>query len=155
MSRRVSAKVLLSFFGSFVLPILLTISGCGGGKSQVAAVQPVDPVPPVVSLIVKPASVLPGQSATLTWSTTHASSCTADGAWSGSQQLNGSINVTLPSLTTQTYTLECISDSGLAARSVATLSLSPTDGACTANHALSTAKGRRMSKQRMPNGAHS
>jgi hypothetical protein len=154
MPRRVSAKVLLSSSGSIVLLFLLAISGCGG-KSQVAAVQPVDPVLPAVSLIVKPASVLPGQNATLTWATTQASSCTADGAWSGAQLLNGSINVRLPSLTTQTYTLECVSSTGQAARSTATLSLSPVDGACTATHALSTARGRRAGKRRMPNGTHS
>jgi len=154
MPRRVRSKVLLSFFGSFVLPPLLMISGCGGGKSQFAVEPPPDAVLPTVSLIVRPASVLPGQSATVSWVTTHASSCIADGAWSGSRQLDGSINVTLPSLTTQTYSLECISDSGRAARSTTTLSLSPADAACTANHALSGARGRRNGKRRVSVGKH-
>jgi hypothetical protein len=35
------------------------------------------------------------------------------------------------------------------------LSLSPANGACAANHALSTAKGRRTVNRHTPNGNHS
>jgi hypothetical protein len=35
------------------------------------------------------------------------------------------------------------------------LSLSPADGACTANHALSRARGMRVGKRCMSNGNHS
>jgi hypothetical protein len=154
MPGRVSAKPLLSSFGSFLLLSLLMILGCGGGK-QIVNSQPVTLIPVSVSLTVNPTAVLPGQNATLTWSTSGASSCNAVGAWSGSQKVNGSINVALPTPTTQTYALECFSSTGQGARSTATLSLSPANGACAANHALSTAKGRRTVNRHTPNGNHS
>src|ERR1700676_3831972 len=97
MQVRTNAKFLISGSASFLLMPLLVLSGCGGGKPQPAVTQPVPAVMPSISLTVSPAAVLPGQSATLTWSTSLAVSCTAGGAWSGSQQMNGSLNVILPS----------------------------------------------------------
>ena len=149
----VNAKSLLPFAGLFALPLLI-ISGCGGGKQAVSA-QPVTIVPVSVSVTVKPTAVLPGQGATLTWSTSGASSCSADGAWSGPQQVNGSINVVLSTSTAQTFSLECISSTGQATRSTATLSLSPADGACTPNHALTMSRGKRAGRRHVLNGAHS
>jgi len=68
--------------------------------------------------------------------------------------MSGSINVTLPSAAGQTYTLQCTGASGQSASSKATLTLSPTDGACTTSHAVA-ASGKRNSKRRPPSGAHS
>ena len=153
MLRRVSAKFLFSFSGPFVLLFLLVISGCGA--KNVVNPPPAAVIPVSVSLTVNPTAVLPGQNATLTWTTSGASSCNAVGSWSGTQKVNGSANVVLPAPTAQTYTLECFSASGQGARSTAILSLSPVDGACTANHALSKAKGRRLVRRSMSNGSHS
>jgi len=68
--------------------------------------------------------------------------------------MNGALNVTLPSATGQTYSLECTSASGQSVRSSVTLALSPTDGACTTSHAVA-ATGKRIGKRRALNGAHS
>jgi hypothetical protein len=154
MRVRENTKLLMSCSVLFLLVPTLALFSCGTGKTQSASTQPVTVLPPAVSLSVSPAAVLPGQSATLTWSTASAVSCTAGGAWSGTQQMSGSINVTLPSATGQTYTLECTSASGQSASSKATLSLSPTDGPCTTNQAVA-ANGKRNSKRRLPSGTHS
>ncbi len=63
--------------------------------------------PPKVTLTAKPTSVRPGSSSTLTWTTQHAVSCTADGGWKGSRGTSGSESVT-PSTTTE-YALTCLS----------------------------------------------
>ncbi len=154
MQVRANANLLLPSSAAVLLLPLLVLSGCGGGKAQAVVTQPTTVTLPVVSLSVSPAAVLPGQSATLTWSTSSAATCTSDGAWSGSQQMNGALNVTLPSATGQTYSLECTSASGQSVRSSVTLALSPTDGACTTSHAVA-ATGKRIGKRRALNGAHS
>jgi hypothetical protein len=66
---------------------------------------------PTLTLSANPGSVPWGSSSTLSWSTTNASSCTASGAWSGSQATTGSAvqsNLT----TTGTYTLMCTGAGG-------------------------------------------
>src|SRR5258708_863940 len=130
MQVRANAYLLFPSSAAVVLLPLLVLSGCGGGKAQAVVTQPTVTLP-VVSLSVSPTAVLPGQSATLTWSTSSAAYCSADGAWSGAPQMSGSMNVTLPSAAGQTYSLECTSASGQSVRSSVTLALSPTDGACT------------------------
>lgn len=137
-----------------LLATSVTLSGCGGAVHNPAA-QPAPFLLPAVSLTISPTSVLPGQSATLTWSAGSAASCFAQGAWSGSTQMSGSMNVSLSSVAPQTYSLECTSASGQAARSSVTLSLSPAVGVCGANHAVVTASGRRVVKRLAPNSGHS
>jgi chitodextrinase len=61
---------------------------------------------PTVTISAIPSSITPGNSSTVTWSSTNAISCTASGGWSGSQALSGTqtfTNIT----TSQTYTLTC------------------------------------------------
>src|SRR5512139_1435906 len=66
--------------------VLLLLSACGGGP----ATEATDPPPvPTVTLSSSATSVTTGQSATLTWSSTNATACTASGAWSGSMTLAG------------------------------------------------------------------
>lgn len=77
---------------------------------------------PSVSLTASPASISSGQSSTLTWSFTNATSCTASGGWSGTKATSGSQSVT-PIVTT-TYTLSC-TDSGGSATQSATVTLLP------------------------------
>lgn len=154
MNVRTRARSLVSCSASFLLMPLLVLSGCGAAKTQTAATQPVTVVRPSVTLSVSPAAVLPGQSATLSWSTVSAVACTAGGAWSGAQQMSGSINVTLPSPAGQTYTLECASASGLSSSGNVTLSLSQAGAACSTTNAVA-AIGKRNGKRRPPSGAHS
>jgi hypothetical protein len=154
MRVRAIANILYLSSVSCFLLLLLVLPGCGGGKGQMATNQPTTALPPAVSLSISPASVLPGQSATLTWSATSASSCTADGAWTGAQQMNGSITVTLPSSSAQTYVLEC-TGTGITARGSVTLALSPADGACAASHAVAAATAKRLGRRRALSAPHS
>ena len=95
----------------------LTCSGATGSTSVVVA--PVVTAVPTVSLGFNPASVAVGQPATLTWSTTDATSCTASGAWAGNQATSGSIAVTQTVAGTYTYNLACSGAGGSATASVA------------------------------------
>ena len=82
--------------------IALTLQACGGNKSAAP------PAPkPTVNLSVSPTSITAGQSATLTWSSTQAVSCTASGGWSGSEAATGSQAVTPAASGSVTYTLTC------------------------------------------------
>lgn len=74
--------------------------GYGGGGSMT-------PPPPTVSISVAPASIVLGQSATLTWSSSSGTACTASDGWSGSQTASGTAVVTPTAVGTVTYTLTC------------------------------------------------
>jgi len=67
---------------------------------------------PTVTLSVSPTSITAGQSATLMWSSSQATSCTASGAWSGSQATMGSQAVTPTTSGSVTYTLTCTGANG-------------------------------------------
>jgi len=73
------------------------------------------PVSPSLTLSATPSTVLSGTSATLSWSSTHTSSCLASGAWSGTKATSGSQSVTqLVNKTTPfTYTLTCLGAPGI------------------------------------------
>jgi hypothetical protein len=78
------------------------------------------PVPtpaPTVSLSATPTSVSAGNSSTLTWNSTDATSCTASGAWSGSQATTGSYNTGALNQNS-TYTLTCTGNGGSATQTV-------------------------------------
>jgi hypothetical protein len=70
---------------------------------------------PSVSLSAAPATITPGQSSTLSWSSSNVTSCSASGGWSGSKATSGSQTVT-PTVTT-TYTLTCTGTGGSATQS--------------------------------------
>lgn len=59
-----------------------------------------------------PQTLTLGQSATLSWTSTRATSCTASGAWSGSQAVSGTATVTPNAVGTNTYTLTCTGPGG-------------------------------------------
>src|SRR6202035_2196431 len=129
MDVRVVARVFTCLSASLLVTSSFLVSGCGGRSKSISS-QPTTVIVPVVSLAISPAAVLPGQNATLSWSASSATSCSANGAWSGVQQISGSMNVALASAATQTYFLECTSTSGQSVRQSVTLSLSPIEGAC-------------------------
>jgi uncharacterized protein (TIGR03118 family) len=85
----------------------LALQACGGSGST----APPAPMP-TVTLSVSPTSITAGQSATLTWSSTQAVSCTASGAWNGSQAATGSQTVTPTTSGSAMYTLTCTGASG-------------------------------------------
>ena len=78
---------------------------------------------PTVALSANPVTLNAGGSATLTWASTNATSCTASGAWSGTQPISGS-QVLNNVVTTGTYTLSCTGIGGSASKSV-TVTVSP------------------------------
>jgi len=82
--------------------LLSSCGGYGGGSSSMP------PPTPTITLGVEPTTIVAGQSATLTWSSTNASSCTASGAWSGNEPTSGSMVVTPTTTGTNTYTLTCV-----------------------------------------------
>jgi hypothetical protein len=87
---------------------------------------PVVATAPTVALAVSPASVTAGQASTLTWSSTDASSCTANGGWSGSEPTSGSVSTGALNITT-TYSLSCTGTGGTAtASATVTVSSVPT-----------------------------
>jgi kumamolisin len=76
---------------------------------------------PTVTISASPATIAAGSSATLTWSSTNATACTASGAWSGTQATSGTSSVTPATNGSYSYTLTC-TGSGGSASATATLS---------------------------------
>lgn len=102
------SKVSLVFM---VIVSSLGLNACGGGGTS-APPPPPPPAATTVTITASPNSVSQGQSATLTWSTTNATSCTAsadpaESDWSGSQSSAGSQSVTPALQGTISYTLTC------------------------------------------------
>jgi uncharacterized protein (TIGR03118 family) len=81
--------------------LLSSCGGYGGGSSM-------PPPTPTITMDVQPTTIVAGQSATLTWSTGNASSCTASGAWSGNEPTSGNMSVTPTTTGANTYTLTCV-----------------------------------------------
>lgn len=67
---------------------------------------------PTVNISVAPTTITVGQSATLTWSTQNASTCTASSGWTGTEATSGTQSVTPTSSGNVTYTLNCTAPSG-------------------------------------------
>jgi uncharacterized protein (TIGR03118 family) len=93
---------------ALALPLALGLSACGGssGGSSMPAVAP------TVQLALNNSSISLGQSATLTWSSTGATACTASGAWSGAEPTGGTMTVTPTAAGSDIYTLTCSGASG-------------------------------------------
>ena len=72
---------------------------------------------PSANLSANPSAIGPGGSSTLSWTSANVTSCSASGAWSGSQPTSGS--ETVSPLATSTYTLTCSGAQGSATQSVA------------------------------------
>lgn len=105
----------------------LACSGSGGTATSsvsVTVTQPPPPPPPLptVLLTVDDDSIVSGESALLSWSSTNASSCLASEGWSGTTGTSGTQSVS--PTTTTTYTLACSGLGGQATSSV-TVSVAP------------------------------
>jgi hypothetical protein len=106
---------------------VLACTGAGGSAQQSVTVT-VNQAPPAptVNLSANPTSVAVNDSATLTWTSTNATSCSASGGWSGSKATSG--NQSTGALTnTTTYNLSCTGAGGSAQDSV-TVSVTPGGG---------------------------
>jgi len=101
---------------SFTVSAFDAAGNASAQSSPVEVTTPVPvPVPPTVSLSAAPASIPAGQSSTLTWSSTDATSCTASGDWTGILGTSGTRVVTPSS--TASYILTCVGVGGSASMS--------------------------------------
>jgi len=81
------------------------------------------PALPTVTLSASPTSVSAGQSSTLTWASTNATSCSASGAWNGDPGLSGSKSTGALNQTS-IYTLACTGAGGTSQPVTATVTVS-------------------------------
>jgi hypothetical protein len=91
----------------------LSCMGPGGSGKASATAAVAAPPPPTVTISALPTSVISGQSTTLTWSSTHATKCTASGNWSGTEPTSGT-SVDVVTEGTATFTLTCTGSGGSA-----------------------------------------
>ncbi|MGJ8679167.1 Lcl domain-containing protein [Paraglaciecola sp.] len=74
--------------------VTFVLVACGGGggndETTTGGNQNTTPAKPTVSFSVSPQNINTGQSSKFTWSSSHATSCVASGAWSGDKALTGS-----------------------------------------------------------------
>jgi hypothetical protein len=101
-----------------VLAGQLLLAACTGGGSS-------SPPAPTVSISASPSSIIIGQSVTLSWSSTNATSCTASGDWSGTKATGGSETVTPSTTGTKTYSLSCSGAGGTASASASVTVTAP------------------------------
>lgn len=93
--------------------VLATMPAQQYSKSTTLTVR--TPPPPGLSFTATPDIIAPGESSTLSWSSSGTTSCTASNGWSGTKTTSGSQVVT-PGVTT-TYTLSCSGSGGTATSS--------------------------------------
>ena len=101
---------------SIFLVSLIIISACGGGGggSTNPTTPPVNnPDPKINSFTSSTNSILQGESVTLSWTSSNATSCSASGDWSDSITTIGSVTKVLDSVKTYTFTLTCNGAAGL------------------------------------------
>jgi len=70
------------------------------------------PAAPDVTLNLNPTTINVGQTATLSWTVTNATSCTASGSWSGSQGFSGSLPLKPSAAGSYSYVLTCVNADG-------------------------------------------
>ncbi len=93
-------------------------NGAGGTSNRSVTVTVSMPTPaPTVDLSANPLSVNVGGSATLSWSTSNATSCSASGGWSGTKSTQGSQTIASLNVAT-TFTLSCTGAGGSGSDSV-------------------------------------
>ena len=101
-----------------LLVLVFALSSCGGGGGGGGGgEEPYTPpsVPnPTASISADPTSVYIGNSTTLTWSSSDATSCTASGAWAGTKSTSGSEDITISQSGELTFTITCSNSSGSA-----------------------------------------
>ena len=89
---------------AFLLPAFMFLAACGGGGG--AGTMASNNTPPTISLSAQPGTIIAGQAVTLMWMS-NAASCTASGAWSGSQSPAGTATVNPTTAGTSSFTLTC------------------------------------------------
>ena len=143
----------ISLFVVMFLFLALVLSGCSSSSSSAGTNTP-PPPNATVTVTLTPSSVMPGQSATLTWASGNATTCTAGGAWSGTLGISGSTTVMLQGTAAQTYSVTC-SGSGLAGSRSVTLDAGNEQGSCGKAAAVRAHSGKRTPHGRKLTGIHS
>ena len=111
-------KNIVSIVAASLLTSVLVACGGGGGGGTPA---------PTVTLNSSSTSVYQGDSVTLTWASTNATSCTASDGWIGSLATSGTSAQTPISVGQVTYTITCTGIGGSAAKIVnLTVAIAPT-----------------------------
>ena len=100
---------------SWMTAVLL--AGCSSGAGTTAKTTELSPILPTVTLTAAATSVSAGNTTSLTWSTTDATTCTASGAWAGSKGTSGTETTAALSVDS-IFTLTCTGPGGSAAASV-------------------------------------
>ncbi len=103
------APALIRIFGSrwtltAIAAAAALVAACGGGGYGGGSGMP---PPPAITLTVQPTTIVLGQTATLTWTSSNGSTCDATGAWSGTEPASGSAPQTPTAAGPTTYTLSC------------------------------------------------
>jgi uncharacterized protein (TIGR03118 family) len=80
---------------------LIVLQSCGGGGHGSAL------TPASIAIAIAPTTVTVGKTAVLTWNAISGTTCTASGAWSGTQANSGTLSVTPTAAGSETFTLTC------------------------------------------------
>lgn len=104
-------------------------SGATGQGTATVFVRGVQQNNPTVNLTADDNSLNSGESTTLRWTSTNATSCTASGAWSGSKNTGANNSEgTGPLTSTRTYSITCRNDAGNSAFDSETITVSTVQG---------------------------
>lgn len=104
-----------------VMGVLISAVACSGGTDKSPPVTtPTAPTAtlPTVSLTVSAPKVFVGDSVSITWSSTNATSCVASGAWTDAKAIQGTQRITTTAGGIYWYRLTCSNDNKTAADSV-------------------------------------
>jgi uncharacterized protein (TIGR03118 family) len=135
-------KTLRAASGGLIGILCLMILQSCGGSSYGGGGSPGTATP--ITISVQPTTVAVGQSATVTWSVNSGANCTASGAWSGSQALSGTLQVTPTTAGTANYTLTCSGGVYSSNSKTATLTVTAASAFSLTNLVADTAAGNAM-----------
>ena len=114
------------FHGLFVLASLSMVLGCGGGGGGGnSSATPTASSPPTISLTATTESLELGNSFTLNWSASDASSCQASNDWEGSKSLSGAESLTPSQEGVFQYSLTCTNSNGQTTKQIAVSVIDP------------------------------
>jgi hypothetical protein len=109
----VSAQIVLTVIEPDPVPEPDPASAPEPDPAPEPAPEPVTPPEPSITFSTSQDGLLNGERAALSWTTTNADSCTADGSWSGDRAINGSTQVG-PIDAGSTFSLTCSGQGGSA-----------------------------------------
>jgi hypothetical protein len=126
-SKVVSGNQAVTPSAAGTLTFALDCSGSGGSISRTVVVT-VHPLP-TATISISPTTITAGSPVTLTWSSTNATSCSASGAWTGTQATNGTSSVTPATAGSPNYAIACTGPGGTAnAATTLTVNAAPVAG---------------------------